>query len=136
MPPPRTWPTAVEIAEDMRDALASQTGDPEIAAVRAMMDGLNRLPWGDTAELAAALERPGSTGDRRWDALLAAAVRHLAAEHGILDQAPAWTLVEPLPEIWHPIWCNAEKARRDLERTPPELARVRIAMDANGFTTA
>jgi len=52
-------------------------------------------------------DEPPSTGDERWDALLAALAEHLAAQH---DQAaPEWTEMRVLPRPWFP-------AEREIQR--------------------
>lgn len=41
---------------------------------------------------------PSTTGDPRWDALLAGAVEDLALQQGV--PAPVWTQGHALPEFW------------------------------------
>jgi len=41
---------------------------------------------------------PSTTGDRRWDAMLAGVVEDLALEDGV--EAPAWCRGRPLEEFW------------------------------------
>lgn len=47
---------------------------------------------------AAFFARPSTTGDPRWDAMLAGVVEAHALSHGL--PVPAWTHGRPLPEFW------------------------------------
>lgn len=127
----RWWSTMPEVAARVRDALA---GGDTVWANRLLCDAVNQIP------LVAALDRldvmlaaPGPTGDERWDALLAGAVRYRVR---LLDlPAPAWTEREPLAAWW---WPGGRGARAVLamQRTPPELSRLGIWFDARNFTGA
>jgi len=50
------------------------------------------------ADRAAAVARPSTTGDQRWDVLLAGVVEDLSLRAG--DSAPAWTQSSTLSEFW------------------------------------
>lgn len=127
----RWWLTMDETATQVREALSA--GDTAWAS-RLLCDAVNQIP------LVAALDRldemlaaPASTGDERWDALLAGAVRYRLR---LLDRpAPAWTQRDPLPAWWWPSGRGA-RAVMAMQSTPPELARLGIWFDARNFTTA
>lgn len=127
----RWWSTMPEVAARVRDALG---GDDTSWAGRLLCDAVNQIP------LVAALDGlddmlavPGSTGDDRWDALLAGAVRYRLR---LLDRTPpAWTQRDPLPAWWWPGGRGA-RAVLTMQRTPPELSRLGIWFDARNFTTA
>ncbi len=129
--PPRTVPTVGQVAERMADLVAE---GHEHQALRVMLDGVNRLPApGSPAEARASLRRPASTGDSRWDALLAAAVAYRARLAGV--RVPTWTAVPPLRQFW---WPAGERAGRAMamKRTPVEFKRLGIWFDERNFRTA
>lgn len=128
----RWWRSIPDVAVDVRRELDS--GD-EDAALRTLLDGVNQLP--DIAregDLAHALEPPESTGQLRWDTLLAAAVRYRL--HAMDETPPPWTVKEPLDRFWWPVRINASKEYNDLAHSPAELLRVGIFMDERAFTSA
>lgn len=126
------WTSASEIASDVRRWLAD--GDVDMA-LRMMLDGVNRLPHAAAqGRLDDALAEPPSTGDVRWDTLLAASIRYRL--HQLGEEAPRWTWKEPLPKFWSPIRINASKEYNDMAHTPAELLRVGIFMDDREFTQA
>ena len=128
----RWWPTASEIAEDLRRELAASDED---MALRLLMDGINQLPAAAKAgQLDGALAEPGPIGDPRWDTLLAASVRYRL--HSIGETPPKWTHKEPLSRFWWPTRINASQQYNDMAHTPAELMRVGIFMDEKDFTTA
>lgn len=128
----RWWPTAAEIADDIRHELGN--GD-DIMALRMLMDGVNQLPDAYAAgELDVTLAEPPSTGDLRWDTLLAAAIRYRLHRMGL--HPPRWTFKEPLPTFWWPIKVSPSKGYNDMAHTPAELLRVGIFMDERGFDSA
>ena len=127
----RWWSTMPEVAERVRDALAD--GDTAWA-MRVLCDAVNQIPLVAALDgLDAMLAAPGTTGDERWDALLAGAVRYRLR---LLDlPAPVWTERDPLPAWW---WPGGRGARAVLAMpsTPPELSRLGIWFDARNLTTA
>lgn len=52
----------------------------------------------EPAEQQLILAAPSTTGDQRWDALLAAMAEQLAAGHGV--EVPDWTAGHTLPTFW------------------------------------
>ena len=128
----RWWPTADEIAADIREEL--QTGSAP-SAMRALMDGINYLPDAATnGGLAEALLEPNGTGDERWDTLLAAAIRYRLRTIG--EKAPAWTVKQPLAELWWPFSPSLRRQERDYVGAPAELRRVGIFVAESGFAKA
>lgn len=128
----RWWASAGELAAAIRHELAS--GD-EDHAMRLLLDGVNELPDAATAGLLdEALAEPGSTGDPRWDTLLAAAIRYRL--HGIGIDPPAWTHKDPLPRFWWPLDAGPQRAGYDYASAPVELARVGIFLSEDDFTRA
>lgn len=100
-----------------------------------LSDGANKEAFRLVADLAARLDRlsrdefvddtrpdPGSTGDRRWDALVAGIVERGAHRVGV--RAPSWTAVPHrfLDESWFVSPYRSLHASA-LGETPPELAK-------------
>ena len=127
----RWWSTMPEVAGRVRHALAE--GDTTWA-IRLLCDAVNQIPLVAALDgLDVMLAAPGTTGDERWDALLAGAVRYRLR---LLDlPAPVWTERDPLPAWW---WPGGRGARAVLAMpsTPPELSRLGIWFDARNLTTA
>lgn len=127
----RTYRTVPQIADDVRACL--QQGD-EHHALRLLLDGVNHLRYLTVAaDVRAFLARPGTVGDRRWDALLATAVAYQARLAGHVP--PRWTDVPPLDAFWWPAGEHALRART-MARTPIDFKRLGIWFDARNFTTA
>lgn len=130
---PRYWPTATEITDDVRENLAA--GDNS-HALRMMMDGVNRLRYaqreGRLEETVT--EEPATVGDRRWDALIAGAIRYRLHEMG--ECSPDWTLKVPLETFWWPVAYSPSKAYIDMAHSPAELMRLGIFIDAREFEQA
>ncbi|MHA6509984.1 hypothetical protein [Tessaracoccus sp. Y1736] len=128
----RAWPTMAEVADAVSRELA--VGDIDMAH-RLVMDGVNRLPAAAEAGLLShVLEPPPSTGDQRWDALLAAAVRYRL--HGLGRQAPEWTVKEPLNVFWWPTRISASQQYNAMAHTPAEFRRLGIFIDERDLTSA
>lgn len=128
----RWWPTVTEVADHIASELCR--GDTDMA-LRLLLDGVNKLPDADAAgRLDEAITEPRSTGDLRWDTLLAACIRYRL--HMMGRKAPAWTFKKPLDKFWFPIRVNAVKEYNDMAHTPAELMRVGIFMDERGLAWA
>lgn len=128
----RWWPTASEIADDVRTNLAA--GD-EDHALRMLIDGVNYLLDAHAAgRLDEALVEPESIGDSRWDALLAGAIRYRLHQSGL--PAPRWTRKEPLDTFWWPYAPGPARAACDLANTPAELKRLGIFLARKDFEHA
>ncbi|GIG20777.1 hypothetical protein Cch01nite_15010 [Cellulomonas chitinilytica] len=127
----RWWLTIPELADQLREHLA--TGDTTWAG-RVLCDTVNQVPLvAALDQLDAMLATPQSTGDERWDALLAGSVRYRLRLLG--RPAPAWTHRDPLASWWWPSGRGA-RAVLAMQDTPPELSRLGIWFDARNFTTA
>lgn len=75
---------------------------------------------------------PPSTGDHRWDALLAGVFAREATARG--ETPPAWTEVAPLDEPFWPEEIAYEPLRqRYIRETPPELAALNIVYPARSL---
>jgi len=130
----RTWMTAADVAQAIAEEL--RRGDEDFAfrmLARGVADlrGLRR-----PADLARFLAEPppAGTGDPRWDALLAAAVRRECRRRGL--PAPAWTDVPPLRPWWFPLLPSPRLAARTMQRTPVDFSVQGIWLDANALETA
>lgn len=64
-------------------------------------------------------DEPPSTGDERWDAMIAGVVEYLAFDHG--RKVPAWTVREPLERWWF-VTSVPELEPTAFVETPPALA--------------
>ncbi|WP_159599191.1 hypothetical protein [Agromyces humi] len=85
---------ADHIREELRD------GD-ENSALRLLVQALEHFRLaGTSVELEGFLEAPSSTGDVRWDTLLATVFAWAAERRGITP--PVWTEKPSLPEDWLP----------------------------------
>lgn len=63
---------------------------------------------------------PSSTGDARWDALIAGVTEDIAFRLG--EPVPAWTAVDPLDEWWF-VTPVAKLEPTSFVESPPALAR-------------
>ena len=127
----RTFRTAPEIAQAMTAHLVH--GD-EAQALRVMLDGVNALPTLTArGDIRAFLTAPRSTGDARWDTLLATAVAYRSRKAGL--QAPRWTWRPPLGQFWWPAGEEAARAQT-MRRTPIDFKRLGIWFDERNFTSA
>ena len=128
----RSWVTAEEIAADVRENL--ERGD-ESPALRLLIDGVNRLPFAaQDGSLGEALSEPATTGDPRWDLLLAASIRYRL--HQMSETAPAWTAKEPLGTFWWPVKAGGARAVCDMANTPAELKRLGVFISRRDFAQA
>jgi hypothetical protein len=127
--PALTWRTIPEIAVSVRERLGA--GD-EDGALRLLLDGVLRLPLPVAASVPGALQAPPSTGDERWDTLLATVVARVCRQAGV--PVPAWTRRESLTRWW---WPGAVGARRAqvVQRTPIDFRRVGIWFDERNLVT-
>lgn len=125
------WQTMPDLARSIAAALGQDDTD---RALRTLLDGVNQIPLvAGLDRLDALLETPATTGDERWDALLAGTVRHHL--HRLGRPAPAWTLREPLATWWWPV-ARGARAVYAMQNTPPEIARLGIWFDARNLATA
>lgn len=82
------------------------------------------------ADLAEFLTTPPTTGDRRWDTLLAAALGRECRRLGVAP--PAWTNVAPLKSWWFPV-PDPVLTARTFQRTPVELSVRGIWLDGSAL---
>ncbi len=123
-PSRRTWLTATDAAQAIREEL--DRGDTDFA-LRLLARALNDFrSLTEPDERAAFLAEPPSTGDRRWDTLLAATVGRACRQASVT--APEWTRTRPLTSWWFPVFDPVLTART-MQRTPADLASKGIWLD-------
>ena len=129
--PPRTWLTAPEAARAIRDEL--DAGD-EVFAMRITARLIADLRSLDRPrDIARCLASPPTTGSRRWDTLVAAAVGRECRHKGV--DTPAWADPAPLPTWWFPLLADPILITRTMQRTPVDFAARGIWLDANALET-
>ncbi|WP_171027532.1 helix-turn-helix transcriptional regulator [Pseudarthrobacter sp. NamE2] len=132
---PKLHWTAETAAREIKREL--RNGDPDFAMrvlsmAASYFDDLNPA---DRRQFLRA--RPGSTGRKRWDALLARTFAYKCHQHGIKE--PDWTSTAPLASKWYatprkhvsPAW-----KQRMTDRTPIEFAEANIVFDAANLAAA
>src|SRR6266545_2521134 len=120
----RTWMTAADTARAIRDELARKDEDFALRILARCVADFRALIA--PPDLDAFLARPPSTGDIRWDTLLATTVSRECRLRQI--PAPDWTEVPALPSWWFPI-PDALLVARTMQRTPIELSIHGIWLD-------
>lgn len=126
----RPWLTAADAADSIKGELAR--GDTDFALrllARAVAD-LRDLT--DPADLRRFLGTPPSTGDHRWDTLLAAVIGRECRLRGIV--APPWTRVPALRSWWFPD-DDPILTARTMQRTPVDLQLKGIWLDGKALET-
>lgn len=124
--------TAAETALAVREEL--RRGDEHFALRLIARLGADLRSLSRPTDIARCLAEPSSTGDPRWDTLLAAAVGRECRRLGIT--APAWTNVAPLPSWWFPLLADPILTARTMQRTPVDFSVRGIWLDANALETA
>ena len=124
----RRWLTAAESAGLIASELRSGDEAFALRLVRSMLDTFRSLDEG--ARVLFLAERP-STGERRWDTLIRAALGWACRE--VAHPTPSWTQVRALERLWF-IRPERALAGRLIQRTPTELAIVGIFIDAESLT--
>ena len=130
--PARTWMTARQAAEAIKDELERGDDDFSLRTLIAAVNDFRDLS--DPGEIQEFLRRPRPTGDRRWDTLLAAAVAQACRRRGVV--APKWTRRAPLESWWFPLDGGGLLAGHTMQRTPIDFSRLGIWLDASAFQTA
>jgi transcriptional regulator with XRE-family HTH domain len=130
--PYRYWMTVPELAERIRAEL--ERGDQGFA-IRLMRIALKDFAnLTDEQQIADFLAKPDSTGDPRWDLLLATAVAWRARARGL--DAPPWTRQPKLANEWFPMDPGPLMTERIRKRTPREFARKNILIDEREWSAA
>jgi hypothetical protein len=109
-------------------------GDEDFAlrlVITAVSDFERAAARGD--DLTGFLAEPATTGDERWDALLAASIGRRCRQFGI--ERPRWTFPAPLASFWFPVFTPA-MAAYVVQRTAADLAAIGIWLDESAFSTA
>lgn len=127
----RTWLTAGDAAEVIRNEVAGGEASFALRTLGRALADLKELT--DPIDVELALTEPPSTGDQRWDTLLAAAFRRECRNLAIT--APAWTDVAALPSWWFPVYDPILTART-LQRTPIDFAARGIWLDRRALEVA
>jgi y4mF family transcriptional regulator len=130
-PATRTWLTAPDLAHAVREELVR---DDTNFALRLLARALAELrELADAADLEAFLAEPPSTGDHRWDTLIAASIGRACRQLGI--PGPAWTNPGPLTSWWFPVFTPRMTART-IQRTTVDLASRGIWLDDSALRVA
>ncbi|MDY7101236.1 MAG: hypothetical protein S0880_08615 [Actinomycetota bacterium] len=126
MPGPETL-TVARAAEAIRDELARGDTDFALRLLARMVADLRRCAAQDLEAFVAA---PTSTGDGRWDTLIAAVVARECRHRGA--STPEWTAVPPLDSWWFPDDDPVLMART-MQRTPVDLRIKGIWLDGKAL---
>ena len=129
---PRSWLTATDIAQAVSVELAR--GD-EIFALRILAKALSESrSLTDPVDIIRFLQEPSSTGDRRWDVLLASTIARECRLRGL--GAPNWTDIEGVEPWWFPALVDKTLIPLTIQRTPPELSSKGIWLDERALASA
>lgn len=123
----RTWMTAGDCALAIRDELGRGDIDFALRMLSRFVADYRDL---NPIEAATAVGVPASTGDHRWDALLAAVVARECRAREF--PVPRWTDVEPLEPWWFPD-DNPVLTARYFQHTPTDLSARGIFLDARSL---
>jgi hypothetical protein len=125
----RSWLSVPDIARAFADEL--EKGD-EVFALRVLANALSGdRSLTEPADIVRFLQEPSSTGDRRWDVLIAATVARECRLRGV--RAPDWTDVPGLEPWWFPALVDETLIPLTVQRTPPELASRGIWLDGRAL---
>jgi hypothetical protein len=121
----RDWLTVAEFAA----AIAGEVdGGDEVFALRVLAKALSDVrSLSEPADVIRFLQKPTSTGDRRWDVLVASAVARECRLRRL--DAPQWTDAEGVEPWWFPALIDETLLPLTIQRTPPELARKGVWLD-------
>lgn len=121
----RYWLTVGEMARAISVELERSD---EIFALRILAKGLSEArSLTEAADIVRYLQEPASTGDLRWDVLLASAIARECRMRRI--DAPKWTDVDGLEPWWFPALVDETLIPMIVQRTPPELSSKGIWLD-------
>lgn len=122
--PTRSW-TAADAADSIRDHLLAGNEDGAYRDVIQFNDDLVREHG--ALRVAVVVAPPGSTGDDRYDAFLAALVEFRLGEERL--PLPAWTAGHLLAERWF-VDANSVDDPATVAATPPPFRRRGVIIDA------
>ena len=126
----RLWLTVPE----MSDAISTELkrGD-EMFALRVMANALTESrSLTEPADVVRFLHEPNTTGDQRWNVLIAGAVARECRLRRI--EAPTWTNVEGLEPWWFPALIDESLLPLTIRQTPPELSSKGVWLDERALT--
>jgi len=99
--------------------------------LRVVRECLSNAKWAAApADRSAFFSPPSTTGDRRWDALLAGAVEHYCLEKGY--DVPGWTRGKAVRGLW---FVTAGAAPLALASSPPSLRVRGVVLDRAELTS-
>lgn len=128
-PTKRTWFTAADLADAVREEIQRDDTNFALRLLGRALSELRELSAPD--DIALFLAEPASTGDDRWDTLIAASIGRECRKLGI--PGPRWTNPPPLPSWWFPVFHPLLTART-FQRTTVDLASRGIWLDDNALT--
>lgn len=115
-------------------AVGRERGD-DVLATRLVRQTVAHLGLLSAArDIAAFHLQPPSTGDARWDALIAGVAAHTWSTSGHLHTLPWTRITEPLPEQWEPGNMPARWRAWNLINTPPSLRERGVVFPADWLT--
>jgi len=121
---------APSLARAVRKEIAGGDTNFSLRLIGRSIDEFRHL---DDADLPTFLSPPPSTGDHRWDTLIAAAFGRECRRRGI--GSPAWTAATPLPTWWFPV-ADRLLVARTMQRTPIDFSVLGIWLDAKALEVA
>lgn len=130
-PAKRTWFTAPDLAEAVREELARDDTNFALRLLARALAELRELD--DPADIDLFLAEPPSTGDHRWDTLIAASIGRECRKLEI--PGPAWTNPAPLTSWWFPVF-QPRMTARTFQRTTVDLASRGIWLDDKALVVA
>lgn len=128
----RDWSTLLELANGIKTELDRGDEGFAIRRLRIALKDFEDLQAPDDIE--DFLAEPESTGDQRWDTLLATATARAARNRGL--KAPKWTERPALRESWIPLDQSSLMIELIRKRTAPEFASKNIFIDEREWTLA
>ncbi len=129
--PRRTGPKRLTVTDAAREIRRSLDDGDTVFAFRLLARAIADIrAITDPTDRSIAMSPPPSTGDHRWDTLLAAAMEREAVIAGC--DVPAWTITPPLEEPWFPDPAPL-LTERQIAATPPELSKRNVFLDRRGL---
>lgn len=119
--------TVPALARALRKEIAAGDTGFALRLIGRSVDEFRRMPASGREGF---LGLPPSTGDHRWDTLVAAAFRRECRRAGI--RPPGWTTVQPLTTWWFPV-SDRLLVARTMQRTPIDLSVLGIWLDAKAL---
>ncbi len=125
-------PTAPDAARSVRQALHGERSDWALSLILGVRDRI-LCDARSRPQALTAWSLPASTGDARWDRLLAAVIRHAHREAG--QPPPEWTAMPALESAWTPVESLRFDSAQTQQRTPEWLAECNIFIADHDLAT-